>query len=158
MINKFLIILALFSVVCTNAAAVEPDALGLYPLTESGIPSQAGDCAYQLKGTKSPKHEHFVQTAICPKRRFFNASDCVPVSIININNNQIVLRNISTNIINNEGSSLYKNDEYVVEIRVKEDCTKVSCDLFYLDAALTVKRGSLQQIFEMQGNCDMGEN
>jgi len=152
MTNKIMAILMLFSVICTHAAAVEvSDTLRLYPITESGIPLTRFDCAYQLKGTRSLKIKHFVQTAICPK--LFKASDCASVSVININNNQTILSNIWTNMTNFEGSSLYKNNDYVVEIRTTLDCAKVSCD-FYQSAVLTVKRGELQQNFEMQGNCD----
>jgi len=154
--HKTFIILALFSMGFTHAAAGEESgALRLYPLTGSAM---EGNCDFQLKGTNSPKIRHFSQSGICfaydAKGLPVDVKDCTAVSQININNSQIVLRNISQGA--GYESARYKNDDYAVEIEHEErDCLnkKVSCSPFYLDAVLTVKKGSLQQAFEMQGSC-----
>jgi len=150
--RKILVILALFSISCTHAIADESNTLKLYPLSKSGLKSHAGDCTYQLKGTKSPKIKHFVQGGICP----IGSKDCYGVSVINIDNNQMILRRIADGEW--DEPALYKNDDYVVEIKFKErDCKKVSCKSFIYDGVLTVKKGSLQQTFDMQGSCDFGD-
>ena len=151
MMHKTLVILALFSVGFTHAATFDSDTLRLYPIKESGDK----DCTFQLKGIKNPEIVHFVQAGVCyshdAKGRPADLKDCTAVSIININNKQITLRNIS---YGGYESSLYKNDDYVVEMRFDErDCEKVSCRPFLYEGVLTVKKGSLQQAFEMQGSC-----
>lgn len=159
MMRKTLVVLALLSVGCTHAARLEAEALKLYPLTKVDT---SGACTFQLKGTKSPNIMHFVQIGVClpydEKGLPADLKDCSARSVININNNQMVLRNMLQD--GELYSALYKNDDYVAEIKSKErDCDnkKVSCAPFYLDAVLTVKKGSQQQTFDMQGSCEFGD-
>jgi len=158
MMHKTLAILALFSVCFTHVVAAESGALKLYPLSESGV---RGNCTFQLKGTKNPKIAHFTQIGVCvgydAKGLPIDLKDCTAVSHININNNEMVLRNISQG--GGFESALYKNDDYVVEMKFKDrDCEKVSCEPFIYDGVLTVKKGSLQRVFDVQGSCDFGED
>jgi len=157
--HKTFIILALFSMGFTHAAAGEESgALRLYPLAESKMPeSGEDDCVFQLKGTKDPKVKHFVQTGVCfpcaTKGRPAGAGGCIPAAVISINNNQRALPRTADG--GYDEPAFYKYGDYVVEIRSKfRDCKNVSCDPFHHDAVLTVKEGSRQQTFEMQGNCD----
>jgi len=159
MMRKIPLILVLFSVSCTHAAADESNTLKLYPLTYPLTESGDKDCTFQLKGTKGSKIEHFAQIGVCYSHdangRPADLKDCTAVSVININKNKMILRQIS---YGGPESALYKNDDYVVEIKVKErDCEKVSCKNFIYDGVLTVKKGSLQQTFDMQGSCDFGD-
>jgi len=150
--HKSLVILMLLSVGCAHATAAESDALRLYPLTTK----ERGECFFQLKGTKDPKTKHFIQRGVCvsySKDIPLDVGDCTAISVININKNQIILHQKSLGIYS---PTLYKNNDYVVEMEFKErDCDneKISCTPFYLDAVLTVKKGSQEQSFDMLGEC-----
>jgi hypothetical protein len=111
-----------------------------------------GDCTFQLQSMKDPEIEHFIQIGTCYpydlKGRPTGLEKCKAVSIIRINGNQMTLRDISFD------RSLYKNDDYVVKVKKTDrDCREVLCTQFTSDAVLTVKKGSLQETFNMQGNC-----
>jgi len=143
--------LMLFSVICTHAVAAEPESIKLYPVTYP----RAKDCTFQLKGTKSSKVGHFAQIGDCyspdASGRPVELKDCTAVSVININKNQMVLRQISYGGLE---SALYKNNDYTVEIKfIERDCEKNSCKNFLHDGVLTVKRGGLKQSFDIQGSC-----
>ncbi|MDR2207603.1 MAG: hypothetical protein LBE22_01310 [Azoarcus sp.] len=162
MMHKPLFILALLSVGCSHAVvAGESDALKLYPLSkkEMAMPDLDEGCSYQLKGTKNPEILHFGKGAICPpKGRSAGVSDCVPGSVINVNNKQMNIRRIlKEGYLADYEPALYENDDYVIEIkskfRDKEDCEKNSCEIFFLEAVMTIKKGSLQRNFEMHGSC-----
>ena len=160
--HKVLVILALFSVGCAHAVADgKSDAPRLYPLTKLA-PKMGRGCTFQLKGAKSPEINHLVQIGYCyshdEKGTPVDVKKCTAVSVININNKQRVLRQIS---YGGPESARYKDDDYVVEMKFTErDCDnkKVSCTPFYLDGVLTVKKGSMQETFEVQGNCPDGED
>ena len=163
MMHKALVILALLSVGCAHAVATEKSgALRLYPIKESELPEpQEGGCDFQLKGTKDPKTKHFIQIAVCfpcsKKGRPAETVGCIPASAININNDQVVLPRTAPGKL--EDPVLYKYGDYSVELNIKpregKDCEKISCEKFPMEAVLTVKMGSQQQTFEMQGSCDI---
>jgi len=162
MINKTLVILALFSVGCAHAVADEKtEALRLYPLTKLA-PEMGRGCTFQLKDARSPEINHLVQIGYCyshdAKGAPVDVKECTAVSAININNKQRILRQVS---YGGPESARYEGDDYVVEMKFTErDCDnkKVSCTPFYLDGVLTVKKGSMQKTFEVQGNCPDGED
>jgi hypothetical protein len=150
MLHKTLLILTLLSVACTHAVADESGTLMLYPLKE---PTEELDCNFQLKGTKDKKIKHFIQRGSCYthdlKGNPISIEDCTAVSIIKINSNQLTLRNISYD------KTLYKNDDYVVEVELTDlDRDEVTTWPFVTEAVLTVKKGSLQKTFNLHGWCD----
>ena len=152
MLRKSLVILALFLVSHAHAFAAESSTLKLYPLKTS-----SGACNYQLKGTKNPKTIHFAQGAGCFYRDreslLRDVKNCASRSYININKNEMALRQ---NLIEDWIYWVDDHDNYIVDLgELKErDCEKVSCEPFYMEAVLTVKRGSLQRTFEMRGGCE----
>jgi len=158
--HKTLVILALFSVGCAHAAAAEElNVLRLHPLAEPELlEARVGGCSYQLKGTKNPKVRHLVQAGAClpcgTQGRPAKVRNCIPSSVINVNNNQMALPRTADGEFGKP--AFYKYGDFAVEINSKpRDCEKVSCDPFSYDAVLVVKKGSLQQTFEMQGDCDV---